>query len=384
MLKSLYYKFYWTIVSIIDYISFNLKFKHVIANNKKNILIFGHDGSTNGGASVVLNNLLKNINMSEYNVFMFFKNGGPLVNESKNIGNNAYVYQYLYKKYINKFYESGIEIKAILVNTSVCANIIDVAQDRFSCPIVWWIHEGQFLKDYPPKKFDYLRDNVRLVSVSENSKKILQDYYPDRKIDIIHYGLNDEYKESYTKHLKNKMFTIDIVGMLTERKNQKQIIEMLKNLPKEITDKLRIRMISGTWDNQYRDSLMKEASEFKQVEFIPGLSHKKLIEEYTKIDLLICCSKDDPLPVVVTEALMMKCICLVSSGCGQYEYIVDGINGYKYIVDDINELCSKIIKIMNCSENELVAIKKNGRKLYEEVFSMKKSVGMMASCLELR
>lgn len=85
--------------SIIDFLRFLYFFNTKYDKNKKTLLVFSHDGSSSGGAPVVLFNLLKNLELQNYNVVILFKNGGELVTECKKKGYDAFIYQYIFTFY---------------------------------------------------------------------------------------------------------------------------------------------------------------------------------------------------------------------------------------------------------------------------------------------
>jgi glycosyltransferase involved in cell wall biosynthesis len=45
---------------------------------------------------------------------------------------------------------------------------------------------------------------------------------------------------------------------------------------------------------------------------------------------LICASRDDPMPVVVTEAMMFSKVCICSENTGSANIIQDGNSGFVY------------------------------------------------------
>ncbi|QOL70349.1 glycosyltransferase family 4 protein [Limosilactobacillus mucosae] len=373
-------KFKWAIISLIDYFKF-LLFISKINNNEKLLIIVGHDGSSIGGASVVLNKLLLSLDTRNYKVVMLYKTGGSLLKKDRINGYYPFVYQYFSQLYINSLRRK--KVQAFLVNTIICSNVIKQIQNKFACPIVWWLHEGEDLfKKMANKMPKDLSKNLTVLCVSSNTEKAFKKFYPNEKSCIFHYGIKDEFYN--VKHLekdKNK-FVIGVVGMLCDRKNQLQIISLLKKIPVKLIKNVKINVIAGTWDNAYKHTFLKRAQKFKQINWIDGLDHKALLEEYTRMDLLLCCSKNDPLPVVVTEAMMMECPCLVSSGCGQYEYIENGVNGYKYDVNNTDEMVAQIVDAFN--NKDIEKIKLNERKIYLKEFSMQQLVDRMSYYLLLR
>ncbi len=371
-------KLKWTLVSMFDYIKF-LSFIFSIPKSSKLLIIVSHDATMNGGAPVVLNELLNHMDLRDYVVIVLCKNGGSLTKE----GNYRYfVYQYIPKLYflvLRRF-----SIQAILVNTIICSNVINIIQDLYKCPIIWWLHEDidlfEKMKDKLPDK---INNNVKVLCVSNVTQKAFMKFYPGYESSILHYGINDYYMEKKkSRQTKNKKFNVVVIGMLCDRKNQLQIIHLLKKMPYDILKEIQFTVIAGTWDSDYKKDFLLNAKKFKQIKFISGVSHKKLIKMYDEFDLLLCCSKFDPLPVVVTEAMMMKCLCLVSSGCGQYAYIKNGMNGYKYDVNDLNMLMSRITYIISKAD-DIQQLLDNARILYQREFSMDQAVEKMSTYLQL-
>lgn len=372
---GIYVRFKWTLISVRDYFIFLFKYKKILSNNKKNILIFSHDASNKGGAPVVLINLLKNLPLNNYNVFIFFKQGGGLLKEAKATGYYPFVYQYLSSWYLKLLKK---HTDCVLVNTVICADVVDRVQKSMNCPIVWWVHEeGSLFESMKKKLPKNLKSNVRLLCVSEVSKIATEQYLPQARPQIMFYGVEDSY-QPYSRP-DNSFFKICVVGMLSERKNQMQILDMLNCLPTCYREKIHVKVVAGTWNVDYKESFLNRLDDFPEVEFIAGLKHDEVLELYKQTDLLLCCSKQDPLPVVVTEALMMECLCLVSSGCGQYQYLKNGQNGYCYDVDSVSDLCSKIIEIMDNEHLNDIAVA--GRQVYIKKFSMQHASSEMSKKL---
>lgn len=371
-------KLKWTIISIFDYFKF-LLFMFSVPRNSKFLIVVSHDATVNGGAPVVLNELLNHMNLHNYIVVVLCKNGGNLMKKSDY---RYFVYQYIPQLYF--FVLKHFSVRAVLVNTIICSNVIKIVQKNYRCPIVWWIHEGMDLFNRMKDKLpDKINNNVKVLCVSNATQKVFMKFYPNCQSSILHYGINDSYEEkNERKQDRDRIFKIGVVGMLCERKNQMQIIHLLNKLPRNIAKRIRITVISGTWDKNYKREFLSKSKEIKQIKFIPGLSHDKLMQMYNDFNLLLCCSKFDPLPVVVTEAMMMKCLCLVSSGCGQYTYIENGKNGYKYDVNDLNMLVDRLTYIVSKVGDEQ-SLLNNARKLYLKEFSMEQAVKKMSTYLHL-
>lgn len=96
------------------------------------------------------------------------------------------------------------------------------------------------------------------------------------------------------------------------------------------------------------------------------MSQKELARAYRDIDVLACPSRDDPMPIVVTQALMYGKTCMVSKHVGQMEFIESGVNGFIFETEE--ELAGQMAWVVDHKE-KLYEIGKRGRRIYEQNFS---------------
>ena len=92
-------------------------------------------------------------------------------------------------------------------------------------------------------------------------------------------------------------------------------------------------------------------------------------EYLSKADVLICPSREDPMPAVCAEAMMYELPCLISDSTGTATYIREKVNGLIFQNSNIDELERQIVW---CVENRqrLSSIGKSSEKIYEENFAM--------------
>ena len=86
-------------------------------------------------------------------------------------------------------------------------------------------------------------------------------------------------------------------------------------------------------------------------------------------DVMVCPSREDPMPTVAAEAMMHSVPCIVSDATGTAECITDGINGYIFKSGDIQNLSDRLACCIGQKEN-LKRTGQKARKLYEKYFSM--------------
>ena len=370
-------KIKWFFVSVKDMLRWILIWNLKLKKSKKELLlIWGHDASSNGGASVVLANLVENLDLNRYVVIVFNKTGGNL----RDVGDYNFVYQYFPKIFLKII--NTDRVRGVLINTVVCGRVVEITQQSLKVPIIWWLHESNELFHHFQKSLPrQLATNVKVVCVSKKTEQTFKQYYPEYKSVVIHYGIRDCLSTRTVKTITDKKIEILVIGMLTDRKNQLQILEMLKYIPEYVKSKIVIKIIAGTYDPGYRQKFIEQSQNIPQIMILNGVEHEKLIEMYRQATLLICCSKEDPLPVVVSESLMMGCPCIVSSGCGQYSKIKDGVNGYRYNVEDTRELAEKLLIAIRAGNLDEIACK--GRDLYLSNYSEKKMIEQFKHILNL-
>ena len=102
---------------------------------------------------------------------------------------------------------------------------------------------------------------------------------------------------------------------------------------------------------------------------IGELSHDKMIQFYNQIDVLVVASREDMLPIVATEAMMLGKVCIVSNISGTADYIQDYRNGFVFQKENPDELAQNMLW---CMENfdKLEKIGEQAAVTYEENFSM--------------
>lgn len=361
----------WTIVAFIDYFKFNIDVKKFNSNNEESYILFSHEGDNNGGAPIVLYELAKKIKNDGNSVIFLYKYGGKLKQKCESDGMNSYVYYGNLDKYIKKL--SKVSISKVIVNTVVCGKCVNKVQNITDKPIIWWIHEiGELVDRFSSEFPKEIRDNVHIKSVSNESMKSMRKYYKNAEISTMNYGCEDIYNESlekikYKNEKKDDYFEIVVIGQICERKNQLQVFKSYNLLPDYLKEKVCITFIASTWNKEYKIKFDKEIEKYPNMKLIEGVEHREIYKVYLSSDLLVCSSIEDPLPVVVTEAMMFKCPVVISDGCGQFKYIENGINGFTYKVESDKALAISIEEAYNKRSDTNIA--DNARNIFLEKFS---------------
>ncbi len=240
-------------------------------------------------------------------------------------------------------------------------------------PVLWWLHEvgiayEQFLEAYPQYMQIDQTDNMHIMAVSQNAKNNFEAYYPGRVQYIMPYGIPDEYVPTADK-TDGAGVTFAIVGNICERKAQKDFVQAAAGLTQEELEQSKFLVIGSDDKDAYYNEIKRLATGIPQIKFLGQLSREKMKEIYQSIDVVICASVEECLPVVVVEAMMHKKVSVVSDSAGMMEYIRQENNGILYQAGNVEELRKRMEW---CLEHryELRRMGEKARKVYEDYFTI--------------
>lgn len=332
---------------------------------KKSCLIITN-GMGYGGAPLVLLEVAKNYRNQGYKVIVVTEHYGPLIRVFQKEKISIWItpkYQYGFKKLILK-----CNFSFVFVNTITLYQWIEYLEFR-SIPALWWIHESDsYVKQLCtciPKKLT----STRVLTVSERTVSALRKYNINYSTDMLYYGLDDlSLSKNDTHETKHSLFTYLVLGAICKRKNQLEAINAYNRLPDSIKQNSTLLFIGEAIDGEenYYQTFIKTIASFPNIKYLTKINRDAISELFKTIDTLICCSIDDPLPVVVTESFMFGKLVILSSKVGQYSLIKDGYNGYTYSSGNADELKEKMLLAWENRDNiQSQAI----QKLYQYHFS---------------
>lgn len=158
-----------------------------------------------------------------------------------------------------------------------------------------------------------------------------------------------------------------IVGTVDQRKGCDLLVDCVQFIPAEIRDKIEIFVIGKPSDKKIVNKILRcNKIDFKM---IGNVEHDKLLEIMTSIDVLLCPSIDDPMPIVCTEAMMLSKPIIASTNTGTSYIIQDGKEGFIFNSGDAKHLAKSIIKSVNNS-HKLSEMGIYARQVYEKFFTM--------------
>ncbi|MCI8666593.1 MAG: glycosyltransferase family 4 protein [Dorea sp.] len=239
-------------------------------------------------------------------------------------------------------------------------------------PTIWWLHDSKFFYEGVDKQIisRISELNLRILAVGNVPKMALREYAPELKVETLLYGVKED--NSYSKMVLGEAFKTKIIlnfitiGFVEARKGQDILVEAVMLLPQYIKKQCRFYIVGEN------SSMLAKTLEDKARD-IPELIFTGVVEDVHKYlknaDVLICPSREDPMPAVCTEAMMHELPCLVSDAIGTAAYIQEKKNGLLFQNGNIEELARQIVWCVE-KRQELTLIGKKSRKIFENNFSM--------------
>lgn len=292
-------------------------------------LLFTINFLTNGGPTRVVQNLLKNIDLKKYKVFMLTiidENDNKIVNDLKKIG--IEIIELKYNKSLIKIIQDKLEIVRIInnlkpeiIHTHGIVTTFICSDKRIKGKKITTIHNNMF-EDY---KYTYgslkgvvyswihimkLRNFDLTICCSKSSYDILKNKvsklgYIRNGIDIDAYSNNNEIRELIRKELCIKDDDIIYIygGVLNKRKRVVELVELFRDNHSEN----EYLLIVGDGPT------LVEARNKGDKNIIFTGFRENIIEYFYSADIYISNSSSEGFSISVIEALSCGLLCFLSS-----------------------------------------------------------------------
>ena len=242
-------------------------------------------------------------------------------------------------------------------------------------PIIWWLHDSAFF--YQGIREGILeninRSNIKLLSVGSVPKRAFQSRVPSADISELLYAVADSTQtnadllETNKRKEKQPRVLFTTIGYIEWRKGQDILLDAIEQLGEDTLSKCSFKLV-GQDESLFADKLRRRAKAYSSVNFVGTVGRDEINNILENTDVLICPSREDPMPTVCAEAMMHKVPCLVSDATGTAEYIHNGIDGFIFSSESSEKLAEKIKWCVEHQDN-LIEIGACARNIYEEHFT---------------
>jgi glycosyltransferase involved in cell wall biosynthesis len=337
------------------------------------IVFYNHTGKVSGAERLLLNALMR-LDRIEFDRIMMCPADGPLADFAAADGMAVHTvanlearftwrpgaclgYGKSFLKVISDFRRKIIELNPDLIHAnSIRAGLVATAASLgLKMKVVWHLHD--LLPRHPLssviRMVATLSKRSRMIAVSLAIRKNfcgrLSPFLQDRvtvilnAIDLKSFSASgrDRTEIRHGLGLENDDFAIGIVGQLTARKGQMELLEAFEKLTRKIP---RARLlIAGAaifdHDREYEELLRSTANRLGISDRVIMLGARQDVPEVMRaLDLLVVNSRREPFGLVACEAMAVGTPVLATASDGLPEIIDHGRNGWLVSFGDQQQL----------------------------------------------
>jgi glycosyltransferase involved in cell wall biosynthesis len=249
-----------------------------------------------------------------------------------------------------------------------------LAPERYSGRIIYSIRNSLEQSSFIERSIEkFLHSRSITVTnshfVLDQYKKIVRNCSSESCL-TIYNGIEIEKFRTDEAPIVSDPIVIGTVGRQTPLKNQIQILRVIKHLSNEYPINA---FIIGDSDQGSFEINYDYVRENKLDDKVKIMDSQGEIEYYYKMfNIFVLSSIHESCPNSLLEAMLARCLCIVSRGSNRDKFIIEGYNGFEYDGTD-QDLMDKIRIVINMlgSENARV-IQKNAQDYVSRNFSMEK------------
>ncbi|SET25361.1 Glycosyl-transferase family 4 [Pseudobutyrivibrio sp. C4] len=337
-------------------------------SNGKKVVALSHE-LTLTGAPIVFYYALKILHEQGFEVCVYAPIDGPLREKYLDAGISVAIDSSIVDSndFLIRTFES---YDYLFVNTLVFGKIVE-KMHLSDIEIIWWIHESSAVYDLAYSAIpNYVGENTRVFCVGNWAKKQFLSHTQNIECSELLYGIPNEIEKLADRYvLHDNRIIFANVGVVQERKGQENFVEAISRMNPELREAAEFWIIGDC--KLYPDYVEKSkriANKYSNIKWIDTVAQEELFELYKKIDVLVCSSLDDPMPVVVTEAMMNYRPCIVSTHTGTADLITDNVDGF-VCNPNVESLCEKMEYIIT-NKTVLLDVAKKGYLVYKNNFSL--------------
>ncbi|WP_303316566.1 glycosyltransferase family 4 protein [Flavivirga abyssicola] len=259
--------------------------------------------------------------------------------------------KFLFKRIFSSLKQISFSCDLIHTNSSV-TNLGGYLSKKMKTPHVWHIREyGQDdfnIKYYTGIKSagNYFSSNASIViAISKDLKKYYSQYINPEKIRVVYNGI--KLKENFVKEYNNdKALRICVLGVISENKNQIEVIKALSYLKNTKKNSNFVLYIVGDGTGKYMQFLKEFVKKEKLDKNIFFKGYISDVDVFLKtIDLGVVSSQREAFGRVTVEFMMNKIPVIASNTGANKEIIVSKDLGYLYTLGNFKQLAEIIHNI---------------------------------------
>jgi O-antigen biosynthesis protein len=247
--------------------------------------------------------------------------------------------------------------------------LTEVVRQLSAIPILrtlWWFHEAQSLSHFLRKVPGVQWERIRPLCVSEYAKSFVPQGID---VEVLYNGIPDEPVEPVIRDSAGPL-TFILSGTIEPRKGQDIFVDAVALLPLPVRQQCRFVLTGKLWDmnrNFWSDIELKIAN-LPEIKYLGTLDHQSQLNLMAAADVVLCCSRDDPFPLVVMEAAMLSKPAILSDCVGLFE-VLDGESCFVFESESAPSLAEHLLAAYEC-RSDLKRMGMAARRKFEQELTL--------------
>ena len=351
----------------------------------RRILLISHELERTG-APLVLVELAEMLKKQGDLPCMAAPKDGPLRTAIVEKGLPLLIYPDLYRDDIINVMIEGMDL--VIVNTIVGGPVVGRLSGR-TLPVFWWIHEAEISYHLGALALmpERVHDNIHILCAGSYAENLLKKHRPEYKTGLLPCHWRDVSKtpvpEDFTlgkclgdPSLISSRIVFVLAATLEERKGQDVLLDAIADLSEEERARCLFLFVGKLFpESRLFAKLKKAESQYSDcIRVLGEMKQEELDQIYRESDYLVCASRDDPGPCVVSEFLSLGKKVISSVHIGHAPILKAYDCGLLYDNDDPAELAGCIRSALSRGRQRDQFFK-NARQAFDDNFTEEQCAG---------
>ena len=328
---------------------------------KGKILLVTH-AMNYAGAPLMLYNMARVLKTNQYEVCVYAEDFGELAMKYLQAGIHVHKFDdFEFSEDEIRQYFSQYDM--VVVNTVVLFKLVQKLK-LLQKPVIWWLHEQEDAYCIYSITIDskWFYSDLHVYGVGNRAISAFKAIVDNACIAPLIYGI--DYEENMCLDARKEKLTFAVIGFVCKRKAQNVFAEAVRQNWHLWKEKAKF-VIVGDITEEQRDEFEKDGL----IQVTGVIEHDKMKEIYSGIDVIVCPSLHDPMPVVLAEGMMNRKVCIASDMTGTAGFIEPYHNGLICKAGDVESL-SECIQWVIDHRDKMREIGEQAYLTYQKHFSM--------------
>ena len=334
------------------------------------VLFVSHE-TTLTGDPIQLLHLVRRLKKGGWELAVVAPESGPISEILAANGVDVVIYPDLLEEPRSaKLRELAAQFDVVVANTVVSWRAVRAAHAEGK-PVIWYMHETlvavRLIREIPEMR-PTLELATLLVTPTRQTARIFEGI-THTPIEVVPYGIPE--LQMAAANRENGTQTFVTLASIESRKGQDVLAEAIRQLPPKILGAARFKMVGRQLDPAFFEKVQESVHGLSGVEFTGELDHAKSLELLAESDSLICCSRDETMPITILEAMSLGKVVISADVGGIAEWVRDEMNGLLVERENPPALAEAIARCI--TDKQLVGrLRAGGRRTFERHFTIER------------